>query len=67
MNQYKVIIDVTSQWEIEISAEDETEAIELAEEMGLEDIEAAGSFQAVISVEASDVERVYGEDDDESI
>lgn len=65
MKPYKVTMNVTSQWIIKICAEDETEACQVVEDMTLEDIACGGDFQSVISVEAIDVERVSGPEDEE--
>ena len=55
MRPYKVTVDVTTRWTVEIHANDETEAQQVAEYMGTDEIEAAGDCSEVVSIEAVDV------------
>jgi len=55
MKPYEVTVDVTTRWTMEIHANDEIEAQQFAEDVDMEDIEAAGDCSEVVSIEAVDV------------
>lgn len=58
MKVYSVNIDVITRWTVEIDANDENEAQQIAEEMGFGEIEDSADFEELRSVEATDVQEI---------
>lgn len=65
MKAYRVEIEVTSKYVLEVHAEDKEHAIEQTEEMNLDNIECAGDYVELTGVEVTDVELMYPHDDDD--
>ena len=63
MKPYSVEIDVTTTHTIEIHANNEEEAQEIAENMDLDDIESGDDFEELRSIEVTNVEEITNDDE----
>jgi len=61
MKRYKVTVDVTSRYTIEVDAIDETEAMQKAEQL---DIDCDGSFECTSQMAAIDAEQIFPEEEE---
>ena len=64
MKPYKVEIEVTNKYSMEIHAIDETEAAQKAENLEPRAIETGGDFEEITKIEVTDIERMEREDDE---
>lgn len=58
LKPYSVDIEVITKWTVEIHANDEVEAQEIAENMDLDEIESSADFKEVVSVQSTDVQEI---------
>ena len=66
MKPYRVEVEVTTKWILEVHAEDEHDAAQTASNMVPVEIEAMGDYGEVTNVEVGDIELAYEGYDDES-
>ena len=67
MKPYIVTLEVKTKWTMEVHAEDKHEAEETAEGLDYAQIETGGEFGKVLSIEATDTELVYPEDEEDEV
>ena len=65
MKPYKVEIEITTKYSMEIHAFDETEAIQKAENLEPRAIEMGGDFEEITKIEVTDIEEIKPEDDED--
>jgi len=63
MKPYKVTLEVTQTWAIEVHARDEQEAKETAKNLDLDQIMDGGDYDELLNVTVSDVEPLLVEDE----
>lgn len=57
MKPYRVQVEVTTKWTLEVYGEDEQEAEDRAQNMDLDEIESSGDFDEITNVEVTDVQQ----------
>ena len=67
MKPYTVTLEVKTKWTMEVHAEDKQQAEETAEGLDYAQIETGGEFGEVVSIEATDTELLYPEDEEDEV
>lgn len=65
MKPYKLQVEVTTIWTLEVHGENENAVTEQAEKMDKVQVENAGDYLNTVKVEVMDIELVYPEDEEE--
>jgi len=65
MNPYKVTIDITNRYSVEIHAEDQDDVQAQAEKLDQHQIEDGGDYEEMVGVEVVDIEPLYPPDDED--
>jgi hypothetical protein len=65
MKPYTVTAEVTTRWTLVVHGEDEVAITKQVEHMDSTQIENAGDYVETVKVEATDIELVYPEDEEE--
>ena len=68
MKPYKVYIDITNRYSVEIHGHDQNDVQAQAEKLSKHQIEDGGNYEEIVGIEVVDIEPLYQEaDEDEEI